>query len=176
MDPELAPKAHGGPADPYITRVAVTIVILAALAAAAGSLATLESSWAMSESSRAVVAQDRATNAWNEYQAATLKRHMDDIATENGSSHFYRDSQNERAAGDKAWHEATDAERERDTRLRTSSAHERHAGWLTGAATLAQIAVVLSAIAIITRRRYFWFTAVGLGVIGMLLFGAAYAI
>jgi len=179
MEHELALEAHShaGPApgrDPYVSKVAITIAVLAVLAAGAGSLETVESSRAITESSGAVLAQDKATDAWNEYQADTLKRHMDDIAAENGSSHFYRDSETERAAGNKAWLQATDAERERDTRLTASAQHEKRADWLTGAATLVEISITLATVALITRRRFFWFTAIGLGTAGTLLLGTAY--
>ena len=170
---------HAGPAhprEPYVTRVAITIAVLAVLAAGAGSLETIESSRAITESSAAVLAQDKATDAWNEYQADTLKRHMDDIAADNGSSHFVRDSEAERASGNKAWLEATDAEKERDTKLAASTRHENRADWLSAAATLVEISVTLATIAIITRRHLFWFMAMGLGFTGAILFGTAFVI
>ncbi len=55
--------------DPYITKVSITVAVLAVLAAAAGSLETVEGGRAITESSEAVLAQDQATDAWNEYQA-----------------------------------------------------------------------------------------------------------
>src|SRR5580704_17366751 len=92
-DPALEAHEHAEEAehaaharDPYISRVSITIAILAVLAAAAGSLETVENGGAITESSEAVLAQDKATDSWNEYQADSLKRHMYDIAAENGSA------------------------------------------------------------------------------------------
>ena len=180
-DPALEAHEHAEEAehaaharDPYISRVSITVAILAVLAAAAGSLETVENGRAITESSEAVLAQDKATDAWNEYQADSLKRHMYDIAAENGLSHFKKDSQDERGAQDKARGLANDAEKERDAHVATSARHEERHHWLTAAATLVEIGIALSTVAIITRRRTFWFTAMGLGVIGIVLFGTAY--
>jgi len=160
--------------DPYISRVSLTVAVLAVLAAGAGSLETVENGRAITESSEAVLAQDKATDAWNEYQADSLKRHMYEIAAENGLAHFKKDSQDERAAQDKARTHATDAEKERDIHIVSSAQHEERHHWLTGAATLVEIGIALSTVAIITRRRTFWFTAMGLGAVGIILFGTAY--
>src|ERR1700754_3697359 len=84
--------------DPFISKVSITVAILAVLAATAGSLETVEGGRAITESSEAVLAQDQATDAWNEYQADSLKRHMYDIAAENGLAHFHDDSVAERGA------------------------------------------------------------------------------
>jgi hypothetical protein len=180
-DPALEAHEHAEGAehaaharDPYISRVSITVAVLAVLAAGAGSLETVENGRAITESSEAVLAQDRATDAWNEYQADSLKRHMYDIAAENGLGHFRADSQATRAAQDKARVHASDAEKERDVHIAASARHEERHHWLTGAATLVEIGIALSTVAIITRRRPFWFTAMGLGVVGIALFGAAY--
>ena len=144
------------------------------VAAAAGSLETVENGRAITESSEAVLAQDKATDSWNEYQADSLKRHMYDIAAENGLSHFKKDSQDERGAQDKARGLANGAEKERDAHVAASARNEERHHWLTAAATLVEIGIALSTVAIITRRRPFWFTAMGLGVVGIVLFGTAY--
>src|SRR5277367_7169274 len=67
-------------ANPFISKVSITIAVLAVMAAAAGSLETVEGGRAITESSEAVLAQDKATDAWNEYQADSLKRRMYEIA------------------------------------------------------------------------------------------------
>lgn len=160
--------------DPFISKVSITVAILAVLAATAGSLETVEGGRAITESSEAVLAQDEATDAWNEYQADSLKRHMYDIAAENGLGHYHNDSVAERTAQDKARAKAEAAEKERDLKIRESARHESRHHWLTGAATLIEIGIALSTVAIITRRQPFWFSAIGLGAIGLALFAVAY--
>jgi hypothetical protein len=167
---ELAAHAR----DPFISKVSITVAVLAVLAATAGSLETVEGGRAITESSEAVLAQDQATDAWNEYQADSLKRHMYDIAAENGLSHYRGDSAAERGAQDKARAKAGEAEKERNTRTTESARHEARHHWLTGAATLIEIGIALSTVAIITRRHAFWFSAMGLGAVGLALFATAY--
>src|SRR5476649_2905936 len=73
-------------ANPFIAKVSITIAVLAVMAAAAGSLETVEGGRAITASSQAVLSQDQATDAWNEYQADSLKRHMYEIASVAGSA------------------------------------------------------------------------------------------
>ncbi len=180
-DPALEAQEHAEHAehaaharDPFISKVSITIAVLAVLAAAAGSLETVEGGRAITESSEAVLAQDQATDAWNEYQADSLKRHMYDIAAENGLAHYRADSASERGAQTKARAKADDAEKERDARIVESARHEGRHHWLTGAATLIEIGIALSTVAIITRRQAFWLGAMGLGAAGIALFATAY--
>src|SRR6201996_4534142 len=107
-DPALEAHEHAEHAEhaahernPFISKVSITVAVLAVMAAAAGSLETVEGGRAITESSEAVLAQDRATDAWNEYQADSLKRHMYDIAAGNGGDHaadYQKDSRDERTA------------------------------------------------------------------------------
>jgi hypothetical protein len=170
---EHAAHAH----DPFISRVSITVAILAVMAAAAGSLETVEGGRAITQSSEAVLAQDKATDSWNEYQAESLKRHMYGIASVSAGSRaaeYETEMGKDRESQAKARQKAEEAEKDRDARLRESAAHEERHHWLTGAATLIEIGIALSTVAIITRRRTFWFSAMGLGAIGAVLFAVAF--
>src|SRR6185312_2356623 len=86
-DPALDAHEHAEHAEhaahernPFVSKVSTTVAVLAVMAAAAGSLETVEGGRAITQSSEAVLAQDKATDAWNEYQADSLKRHMYEIA------------------------------------------------------------------------------------------------
>jgi len=165
--------------DPFISSVSITVAILAVMAAAAGSLETVEGGRAIALSSEAVLAQDQATDAWNEYQADSLKRHMLEIAVDNGaakSDKYRADMADERKNQAKAREHALEAQEERNLLLRDSSRHEQRHHWLTGAATLIEIGIALSTVAIITRRRSFWLGAMGLGAAGTGLFAVAYLV
>src|SRR3954471_1947725 len=125
--------------DPFVSKVSITVAVLAVMAAAAGSLETVEGGRAITESSEAVLAQDKATDSWNEYQADSLKRHMYEIALNSGNAKTgdYRgEIGKEREGQAKAREKAQEAEKDRDTRLRESAMHEQRHHWLTGAATL----------------------------------------
>ena len=183
-DPALEAHEHAEHAehaahekDPFISRVSITIAVLAVMAAAAGSLETVEGGRAITQSSEAVLAQDMATDSWNEYQADSLKRHMYDIASVAGSARaeeYAKEIAKDRSSQDKAREKAEDAEKDRDARLKESAMHEERHHWLTGAATLIEIGIALSTVAIITARRAFWFSAIGLGAAGAVLFTLAY--
>ena len=73
--------------DPFISRVTITVAVLAVMAAAAGSMETVEGGLAITASSEAVLSQDKATDTWNEYQADSLKKHMYGIAADQGGPH-----------------------------------------------------------------------------------------
>src|ERR1700753_3527659 len=108
------PAAHAR--DPFISKVTITVAVLAVLAATAGSLETVEGGRAITESSEAVLSQDRATDAWNEYQADSLKRHMYDIAAGNGGAladGYKKDSTDEQSDQNKARKQAEDFEKDR---------------------------------------------------------------
>ena len=184
-DPALEAHEHAEHAehaahekDPFISRVSITVAVLAVMAATAGSLETVEGGRAITESSEAVLAQDKATDSWNEYQADSLKRHMYDIASVSGGARaedYAKEIAKDRVSQDKAREKAEDSEKDRDARVKDSAMHEERHHWLTGAATLIEIGIALSTVAIITSRRTFWFSAIGLGAAGAVLFAIAYA-
>jgi len=166
-------------ANPFISRVTITIAALAVLAAAAGSMETVEGGRAITLSSDAVLAQDQATDAWNEYQADSLKRHMYELAADGGGAHtadYKKDVSQQREDQETARKKAEEAEKERDVRLHESAVHEERHHWLTGSATLIEIGIALSTVAIITKRMPFWLGAMGLGLVGLALFAGAYLI
>ena len=93
-DPALEAHEHSEHAqhaaherDPFTSRVTITVAVLAVMAAAAGSMETVEGGLAITASSEAVLAQDKATDMWNEYEADSLKRHMYGIAAETRRPH-----------------------------------------------------------------------------------------
>lgn len=170
---EHAAHAH----DPFIARVSITVAFLAVMAATAGSLETVEGGRAITRSSEAVLAQNKATDAWNEYQADSLKRHIYDIAADTGGVHadaYRRTADQDQRDQDKLRAVALDDEKDRDALMADSARHEQRHHWLTGSATLIEIGIALSTVAIITRRRIFWFSALGMGFAGAGLFAAAY--
>jgi hypothetical protein len=163
--------------DPFVTRVSITIAILALLAATVGSLETLEAGSAITSSSEAVLAQDKATDTWGEFQADSLKRHIYGIAADQpgaNAARYRETASKELASQNEIQTRAKEDEVERDRLLATSRRHEERHHWLTAAATLLEIAIAICTVAIITRRRLFWLGSVALGIGGMALFGAAY--
>lgn len=164
--------------NPFISRVSITVAMLAVLAAVATSLETIESGQAITTSSESVLAQDKATDAWNEYQADSLKRHMLEIASDQGGANAARyDKQSaDQAVRQKAVRQlALRDEAERDRLVGESVDHEQKHHWLTGAATMLEIGIAMSTVTIITKRRLLWLGALGFGVVGIVLLALAYA-
>jgi len=166
--------------DPFISRVAITVAVLAVCVAAAGSLETMEGEASLASTSEAVLMQDRATDTWNEFQADSIKKHLYTIAGLNAaagsaSGEDFRKNAREYGGTQGRLHKNADEyEKERDRLLAASAHHEKRHQWLTGAATLFEIGIAMSTVAIITRRRWLWLTASGFGVLGLGLLGAAY--
>jgi len=183
-DPALEAHEHAEHAehaahehDPFISRVSITIALLAVLAAGIGSLETIEAGGAITAASEAVLSQDKATDAWNEYQADSLKKHLYGIAADNGGAKAgtYAETAKEQT-GKQAEIKKTaqEDETERDKLMAESRRHEHRHHWLTAAATMVEIGIAICTVAIITRRRAFWLGSLALGVLGLVLFGAAY--
>jgi hypothetical protein len=184
-DPALEAHEHNEHAqhaahehDPFISRVTITVALLAVMAAAAGSMETVEGGLAITASSEAVLSQDKATDMWDEYQADSLKKHMYGIAADQGGPKADKFRKSAKENSDKqigVRKQAEEFEAERDRLVRESADHEHRHHWLTGAATLIEIGIALSTVAIITKRRPFWYSAVGLGLVGLVLAGVALA-
>ena len=171
---EHAAHAH----DPFISRVAITVAILAVLAAVAGSLETVEGGRALGASSEAVLHQDQATDHWAEFQADGLKKYMYTIAAESTPAHAADFKSAAKKRSDKQTQDqkkALDDEAERDKLIGESQKHEDRHHWLTGSATLFEIGIAMSTVAIITRRQWLWYAATAFGVCGLALLATSYA-
>jgi hypothetical protein len=183
-DPALEAHEHAEHAehaahqnDPFISRVSITIALLAVLAATVGSLETIEASGAITSSSEAVLSQDKATDLWGEYQADSLKRHLYGIAADAGgtkAARYASTAKEQLAKQAEIKKQAVEQEAEREKLLAAGRVHERHHHWLTAAATLLEIGIALCTVAIVTRRRPFWMASIALGVVGLVLGGGAY--
>jgi hypothetical protein len=159
--------AHSG--DPFAGRVSITIALLAVVTALVGSLETIEAAAAITESSRAVLAQDQATDSWSFYQNKSIKKRLDAMAAEQGGPHA---AQYAAAAKREADEEVTiqgqarTDEKSRDEYLNESAHHEQRHHRLAAGATLLEMAIAIATIAIITRKRWPWLASVGLGAVG----------
>jgi hypothetical protein len=149
--------------------VVSVLAALLAIASLAGSRASTE----------AILAQARATDTWNEYQANSLKRHVNlDDATQLrilGSGTPAEAAANQQAASleqavnekyqpaqDELMPRALVLEHERDL------AESRHRGFQTAEAAF-QLGIVLSSISIVARARWLLFIGAALGVLGLVL-------
>jgi hypothetical protein len=151
---------------------AVVVSVMAALLAVCSLAGTRAST-------EAILSQAKATDAWNEFQANSLKRHvnLDDAAqirilaagTPNQALAEQQAASLEKAVNDKyqpaqdeLMPRALDLEHERDL------AESRHRGFQTAEAAF-QLGIVLTSISIVARARWLLIVGGGLGVVGLLL-------
>ena len=170
---EHAAHAKGG----LVSWVSMTIALLAVLAAIVGSLETVANGKALGEKNEAVLAQAKASDTWNEYQASSLKKHIYGIAADQGGpkADKYRKTQADKATEEtKLQDEAKALEKERDEHRKASDDAENMHHRLTVAATLLHMAIAIATIAIIAGKKWPWLASILLGVCGTAIAAWAY--
>ena len=144
---------HGGPS--WISWVAMSTAVLAVLAAIAGLLSG-------SRVNEAMMRQIEAADHWSYYQAKGIKAAVLDAKMSLGAAPNEQDRekaaryQEEQNEIQKEAHES-EADAKHDFRQ-----HEVFARGVT----LFQIAIAVAAISALTKRRFYWFVSLALGLIG----------
>ena len=167
-----------GTGDPFLSRVSITIAVLAGLAATVGSLETIETADTIRDKTTAAIIQNKATDQWGFFARQSVKKSMYDIAAENTSADkvdaFRAKSKQYDKESRATQKEAETLEHGVAEQNEGSERHEHRHQILTIAATFLHIAIAVATIAIIMRgRRWPYYTAVTLGVLGTI--GAALA-
>jgi hypothetical protein len=164
-------------ADPFISLVSITIAVLAVVAAVASSLETFESASAIISANKAVLAQDQATDQWAFYEAKSIKKNLYALAADQAgpkAADYGKKAKDEGAGQDLAQAEAKRLESAREDALKDSERHEGRHHRLTIGATVLEMGIALSTIAIVTKRRWPWMIALALGAVGIIATGLAY--
>jgi len=156
--------------DPFLTKVSVTIAILAVIAATVVSLETLETADAMGDKNAAVLLQNKATDTWNFYQAKSIKKNLYNVAAANPgptTGDFKQQAERYGADEQELFAKGQALERQAEEKLSDSERHENRDHILTVAVTLLHVAIAIATIAIIVRgQRWPWYAAIALGVLG----------
>jgi hypothetical protein len=160
--------------EPWLNYLALTTVVFAVCA----TLSTLKGG---SFSTRAVMSQSQASDQWSYFQAKSIKGYLYELQKERldldlkslkgGSRSEYEkkidgyarkiSKYDEEKAGIK--NKAEELERTRDR-------SQRHSGAFGMAAMFLQIAILLSSIAALMKRKSFWYIGMGAGCLGLLYF------
>lgn len=162
---EHAAEAH----DPLITLVSITIAALAVVTAIVGSIESLETAGAILESNKATLIQAQASDQWAYYQAKGIKKRVDELSAQMGGPSAEKAAEKAKAEGDdqkEISEKAKELEKQRDEARAGAEVHEARHPKLTLAAALLQISIAISTVAIITRRRIFWYAAMSAGAVG----------
>ena len=158
--------------DSLISQVTLTIAVMAVLAAIGASIETTEGDKTIVAKNDAVLQQNQATDAWNEYEAKSLKKNLYVIAADQPGpkSAAYAKIAAQNADDQKGIQVKAKAyEKGRDLKSEEAEIHERRHGRLTIASTLLHMAIAIATLAIILHRRWPWFTALALTAAGCAL-------
>ena len=128
----------------WAEKVALTTALLAVFAAISSLLSTYESD-------QAILFRIEASDRWSYYQAKGIKGMITQEAAERAR---YKDEQ------EKIRQEAEDTTHQSEHSLHV---HE----FFAYAVTIFQVATAIGAIAVLVKKRYFWYTSVMLGTIGI---------
>ena len=166
--------------DPFLSRVSITIAVLAVLAAAVGSLETLETADTIRDKTSAAIVQNKATDQWGFFARQSIKKSMYDIAAESAAAErsdpFKAKAKQYEAESRQTQKLAQDLEQDVREKNEGSERHEHRHQILTVSATLLHIAIAIATIAIIMRgRRWPYYTAIALGLLGSIAAALAYA-
>jgi hypothetical protein len=130
--------------------VAISTAVMAVLAAIAGLLAG-------HHSNEALIEQIKSSDQWAFYQAKSIKEEIRALAPNNPNSPAKADVDSAKEA---IKHKAEEAEQMSEFHL------QKHIG-LAKSVTLLQISVAISAIAILSRKRFMWIIAMLIALCGL---------
>jgi hypothetical protein len=179
-DHELEHAAKHGEADPFSGRIAVTTAILATLGALMSYQGGATQANAMLFKNNAAIKKTEASNQWNYYQAKSSKQNLAELAaslqTAPDRQSFYeaevarydKEKKEIKVIADKLEAESKDWDAKSDAQLHV------HHRWAQ-ATTALQIAIALSAIALLTRRDWLVWGVYGVAALGTALGALALA-
>ncbi|MGO8688813.1 MAG: DUF4337 domain-containing protein [Thermoguttaceae bacterium] len=151
--------AHEAP-ESWIMGVALTAALLAVLAA-------ITSLMAEHYANEAMIEQIQSSDQWSYYQAKGIKASVlgtkIELREELGKTVDPADREKlSRYAADQKRIDLAAREKEQE-----STQHLRRHNALSPAVTMFQVAIAVSAIAVLTRRRLFWYVAIAFGIVGL---------
>jgi hypothetical protein len=173
-------SAHAGHSQDKLTMdVTLSIAMMAVVAAFIGALGETEESHTFVEKNDAVLAQAKASDAWTEYQAESLKRHVYDVGSSIATApetvarlKAQADKYNgeQPATQDKA----KKLEAEVAERSAKADTHFARHHVLTFAEGMVHVAIAAASVSLLARRRIYWYAALAVTAAGIVVAGAAY--
>ena len=163
--------------EPWLNYLALTTVIFAVCA----TLSTLKGG---GFGSRAIMSQAQASDNWTYYQAKSIKGYVYDLQKEKfemdlkaakGASRAVTSEYEKKIAAYKEKIEKYDKEKEEikkkaEALETTRDDAQKHSGAFGLAAMFLQIAILLSSIAALMKRKLFWFLGMAAGCFGLVYF------
>lgn len=166
-----------GVKDNWARNVSLSTALLAVIAA----LAALESgslvNEALLEQNQAVKFQAQASDKWSEYQSDSIKARSSEqtviLLNAMGAGHnseaskFVKDAEHYNSKKEPLSEEAKKLEAERNKQEEESAHHMHQHHTFAYCVTFTQVAIALSAIAALTRKREVWWASLIVGIIGL---------
>ncbi len=164
--------------EPWLSYLALTTVIFAVCA----TLSTLKGG---GYGSRAMMTQAQASDQWAYYQAKSIKGYVYDLqkekfemdlkASKSGAGHSLAAEYQKKIDGygekiRKYDDEKTEIKKKAEDLEKVRDDAQRHSGAFGLAAMFLQIAILLSSIAALMKKKYFWFLGMASGCAGLLYF------
>jgi hypothetical protein len=153
---------HGGEGPSWVGQVALSAAILAVLAAVAALSAGHHANEAMLE-------QMQATDNWAYYQAKGIKGSLVETKLELLTALSKEPVEAERKKIEKYKEEQKEIEDKAHEEERSSAEHMRRHVIFAYSVTSFQIAIAMSAIAVLSRKKVLWYGGLVLGVVGALM-------
>jgi len=161
------PESHGHEEMPFMIPVAVTLSILAVLVA----IATLFGHRAATEE---LYLQTKATDQWSFYQAKNMRLHaMQGVAdlldtlepvqkekAETVREKYLQEAERYRQEMDGIGEQAKEFEKERELVGRREDRFD-------ASEVVLEIALIICSLTLLTRRKFFWYSGIALGVVGL---------
>ncbi|MGA2063278.1 MAG: DUF4337 domain-containing protein [Thermoguttaceae bacterium] len=156
---DLEHHAHGS-SEKWVLGVALSAAFLAVLAAVTSLIAEHHSDEAM-------ILQIQSSDQWNYYQAKGIKANLLNTKTEILSALGKQVDEKDESKLEKYQKEQAEIKDKADELQRESAAHLQRHSILARSVTMFQIAIAVGAIAVLTKRRRFWFAAIAFGGVGV---------
>jgi hypothetical protein len=165
--------------DPMTLRVTLSIAVMAVIAAFIGAVGEIEAGHTFVEKNDAVLAQARASDAWANYQAESIKRHIYTVgaansATPEGAERFKAEADKYAKEQPGTQDTAKKHEAEVEAFSQTAEGHFQRHHILTLAEGLVHAAVAGASIALLSRRPWIWYVSLAVTGVGIVVAGVAY--
>jgi hypothetical protein len=176
-DHELEHAAQHGSGDSFSGRIAVTTAVLATIGALFSYQGGATQANAGLAKNNAAIKKTEAANQWNFYQAKSTKQNLAELGMQlsppHQREHFQQsiDRYKEEKEGIKKTAEKLEGE-STEWDKRSDELMHLHHRWAQ-ATTLLQIAIALSAIALLTRKKWLQLGVYGLSAVGIVIGGLA---
>ncbi|HLG95531.1 MAG TPA: DUF4337 domain-containing protein [Bryobacteraceae bacterium] len=152
---------------PFDKRVAATMAIIAAVLAVVsvlGHIATTDE----------LLAQQKASDQWSYYQAKSIRRYQSEFATDLFAS-MKNEAMSKQYANNAEKYRSDDADIQKEAQNLENESHlrGRQALRLHFGEVFLEIAIVFASLAILTKRAFVWYGAIGAGAAGAVIAATA---